>query len=79
MASMPPYKSEEYQLRKYKGTVPPGSTSVQGGDGDDVHPDLKREQEQRNPWEHDVEAPVLSDTTRQFRAGIDAGWQKMRD
>ncbi|KAI4089979.1 MAG: hypothetical protein LQ339_008465 [Xanthoria mediterranea] len=79
MASMPPYKSEEYQLRKYKGTVAPGSTSVQGGDGDNVHPDLKREQEQRNPWEHDVEAPVFPDTTRQFRAGIDAGWQKMRD
>ena len=58
LTSMPPYKSEEYQLRKYKKLAPDVSRAGQTDTFDDSNGGVKRAQEARNPWEHDVEAPL---------------------
>ena len=58
LASMPPYKSEEYQLRKYKKLAPHVSRTGQTDTFDDSNGGVKRAQEGRNAWEHDVEAPI---------------------
>ncbi|KAL8851619.1 MAG: hypothetical protein Q9221_003456 [Calogaya cf. arnoldii] len=79
LASVPPYKSEEFQLRRYGGPVPHSSASVQGGGCDGTPANTKREQEQRNPWENDVEIPIMPNATKHVRAEIDSSWQKLRD
>ncbi|KAL8820834.1 MAG: hypothetical protein Q9223_001026 [Gallowayella weberi] len=78
LASGPPRKSEEYELRKSKMVKSHAPASGQSGDPDGVDGHLKTEQEGRNVWENDVEDPVAP-ATNYFRAGIESGWQKMKD
>lgn len=58
LTSMPPFKSEEYQLRKYKKLATHVPRAGQPEIFDDSNSSVKRAQEGRNTWEHDVEAPV---------------------
>ncbi|KAL8768286.1 MAG: hypothetical protein Q9209_005425 [Squamulea sp. 1 TL-2023] len=62
LASTPPYKSEEYQLRKYEGSASRTAVDSHNASHDGISAGLKREQEQRNPWDQDVEAPVMAPT-----------------
>ena len=58
LASKPPFKGEEYQLRRYKKLAPHVSRAGQTDTLDDSNRSVKRAQEARNAWEHDVEAPL---------------------
>ncbi|KAL8784287.1 MAG: hypothetical protein Q9213_004045 [Squamulea squamosa] len=65
LASMPPYKREQYQLKKDKGTSSHTAVNSRSVGHDGTITNLKREQEQHDPWDHDIEAPVIA-PTRQF-------------
>jgi hypothetical protein len=53
LTSSPPPNSEEFQLRKYKHLA--STRQI-----DEVHlRDVHREQEQRNPWDRDIEGVVV--------------------
>ena len=73
MASMPPYKSEEYRLRRYKN-LNSGVTGMARSEAPEgVDTSVKREQEHQNAWDHDVEAPIVA-PIKTARAGIEHGW-----
>lgn len=78
MASQPPYKSEEYQLRRYKDLASGAHGMPQSGAFDGVDTSLKREQEHRNAWDHDVEDRVVV-PVKTARAGIEHDWQGLQD
>lgn len=50
LTGSPPYDSEEHRLRKWKKLA---STS---GKDDSRYPKFHRKEEERNPWERDIEA-----------------------
>ena len=49
LTASPPYDSEEYRLRKYKNIT--GKDTLNDPYSQKVH----HKEEQRNPWEHDIE------------------------
>lgn len=59
LAAIPPYKSEEYELRKHKSMEEggKGKKAKSWEDENDLW-NVKREQEGRNEWERDIEGAV---------------------
>ena len=73
MASIPPYKSEEYRLRRYKNLTSGATGMARSEAPERVDTSVKREQEHQNAWDHDVETPVVA-PMKTARAGIEHGW-----
>ena len=56
LSSSPPFKSEEYKLRKYKTLAESPKAPLKESE----FGVLQHQEEQRNPWERDIEIPAAA-------------------